>query len=430
MQNDNEKKRLIESTAESYGSANSFAKPARTPPSRWRFFATLTLVIFIFRGSEEMAGVTLKQYVYAWSKNQTAEDNDVTGNTSSNNDGNGTCGVAHESDAQKLASNWELYLNLLLYALLFFSISFAGTMSDYFGRKRFMCLAILGYCVKCVVISIVIYFDLHIAWIFMANGIDGICGSSYCISMVTYSSVADATTGPRERVIAISVSVTILGLSMMSTQFGTGYFIADYGFFYPMVTAASGCMLAFMLAIFFHTEIRNPSQTTKHKTAPSLMTLAKNYVSFYAFDGTGAERLIFVLNITIFFMAEMASQATSNPRTLLQLGHPFCWSSEQLGLYNTVYLGGILTVGCLVLVVLQRCLSDPAISCVGLLSGAAYMVVTGMAPDTLWAFLGNGGFVSNKQLAISNKRKFIMLPVLASIRALVLWRNAFTTFCI
>ncbi|WAR25312.1 PCFT-like protein, partial [Mya arenaria] len=355
--------------------------------NRGRFYISLTLVLLVFKGCEGMAMATLKQFVYAWCENNTVPSTEAL--NESREDLNTTDCVSGETEAQKLASSWELYLNLLIAFFTYFSLSIFGTLSDYLGRKTFLCIAIAGFAVRCLVISVVIYYGLHIAWVLLANAVDGICGSNYMISLMTYTCTADMTHRAHERVFALTVMETVIGVGKLTTEFGNGYFIHRFGFLYPMLTAAFGCIVGFCIAITFFQDTykRSEHKHREESRLPSIKQLCKNYIGFYVRDGSSQERESFLLCMLIFFMNEFTIQGRSNALTLFQLSSPFCWSSEVLGWYSAAYIAVTMVAGCLVLKIFQQCFSDPVIACIGLLSGIGFLVVTGLASDTLEAFL-------------------------------------------
>ncbi|XP_053383566.1 proton-coupled folate transporter-like [Mercenaria mercenaria] len=374
---------------------NTFS--SESPTLKSRFYITISIILIVFKGCEEMAAVTLKQFVYSWCENETVSSGDFhRSNETHGSNSTDPCGQVGskvtESEAQKMASRLELYFNLLNALLVFFSVSIFGTMSDYFGRKPFLCLALLGYALKCGTIAVVIYFDLHIVWILLAYGIDGLGGSSYAVSAHTYASTADITQRSGSRIIAIAIMEMVLGIGKFSTQFGNGYFIHKYGYFYPMLTVTVGssfCVL-FTLLVFKETNIAamDFQQTKSHR--PTCTLLVKRYVSFYVKTGSRRDRTVFWICLTVFVLFEIGLQGRSDPIVLYQLGSPFCWSSEEIGLYGAVTIALWYVVGCLLLKPLQFCLSTNTIACFGILSAIIYNVVTGLAQSTLWIFIAAG----------------------------------------
>lgn len=378
-----------------------------TGSSKWRFLLTLCLVLVVYKGSEEMAKATVKQFVYSWceenvhahprsdhSKSPAGYGNSSHHGTETNHS---VCGLKEETAAQKLASRWELYLNLLNTILLYFSVAIFGTLSDYLGRKLFFCLALAGWAARCGIISVIIYFDFHIGWMMFAYSVDGLCGSHYVISMLTFASTADRTHEAHERVFGIAVMEAVLGVGKFTTQFGNGYFIKRYGYFYPMCTSTGGTVLAFAIALLClkDTTSTTTSGANSHSSnsasfldIPSIKTLFRNYIGFYSSKGDNHERLIFWICLVAFLFTEFGQEAKSDPLTLYQLGSPFCWSSEIIGWYNTAQILVALVVGCLGLKVLQKCFTDPVICCIGTVSAIAYCTVTGIARTTVWLFIG------------------------------------------
>ena len=378
--------------------------------SRWRTLLTLCIILVVYKGGEEMAKTTFKQFVFSWSehyimeKDLNTEQRFLSNNSDTNSSDNTIiCGKKEKTAAGKLASQWEIYFDLLNVVLLFFSVSSYGLLSDYLGRKLFFCLALVGWTLRCVIICVIIYFDLYIAWVLLAYGIDGMCGSHFVISMLSFASTADNTNEAHERVLGIAIMEAVLGLGKFTTQFGNGYFIKGYGYFYPMLTSTASSVLALLIAIAFlkdlsdtKTNLKQDSPGTSSSTwginlsqVPSFKTFVNKLLGFYFNKDNKQDRAIFWVCLIAFLLTEFGQDAMSDPLTLYQLNSPFCWTSDIIGWYNTSVVLVTYIVGCVVLKVLQRCFLDSVICCVGTLSAVAYLVVTGFAQNTLWLFIGN-----------------------------------------
>jgi MFS family permease len=356
-----------------------------------RFYVTISVILIIFKGCEEMTAVTLKQFVYSWCENSTVSSKNLnSSNTSDGNNSTDPCGhtgsKATESEAQKMASRWELYFNLLNSVLVFFSVSIFGTISDFFGRKPFLCLALLGYALKCGIISAVIYYQLHIVWVLLAYGVDGLGGSSYAISLYTYACTADLTQRSGSRILIIALMEMVLGAGKVTTLFGNGYFIKGYGYFYPMLTTCLGSFFCVLICLSAFKE----TLKLQHKNEQSITctTIVSRYVSFYLKTGSKRDKTIFWLCLVVFVLFEFGLQGRSDPIILYQLGSPFCWSSEEIGWYGALSVALWYVIGCPLLKPLQFCFHTNKIACIGIVSAITYNVVTGLAPDTLWIFIG------------------------------------------
>lgn len=368
---------------------------SQSQKSDYRFYIIISIILIFIRGFQEMASVTLKQFVYSWCLSEVTSYNNSYMNSTSGHNSTDDCGhegsKATELAAQKMASNWELYFNLLNAVLVFVTVSTFGTLSDYFGRKPFFCIAQLGYALKSGIIAAVIYFNLHIAWILLAYGIDGLCGSVYVVSMCTYSSTADVTQRSGSRILAIALMEMVLGVGKLTTQFGNGYFIQEYGYFYPMLTATAGTLFSFLFTILAFKETNVQRTRQQHPTCAKLIS---RYIGFYVTTGSKKDRRIFWLCLLVFVLVEISLQGRSDPVVLYQLGSPFCLSSEVIGWYDAVSILLWYILGLLMLKPLQFCMSANTVSCLGIVSSAAMFVVTGLAPSTLWIFLAVGfGFI-------------------------------------
>lgn len=395
MESINEKQKLLPHQHQGQNVENTHSK-------RIRFFFKISIILIIYKGGIEMGAVTFKQFVYSWCKSNIASGLSNENDTVNESESCGDISQSSEDVVQTMASNWELYFSLLNSVLVFFSVSLFGSLSDYFGRKRFLCLALMGSMLKYVFITVVIYENMHIAWILLPYAIDGFCGSIYMVNLYLFASTADVTSHTKERVFGMVLLECISLSGSLSTQFGNGYYIQYYGYFYPMLTAAIGQALAFVMSIFCLSETYTLSEIKESKRLninddeelpkkmPSLCELVKRYTSFYIAKHLKQDRKTFWLCLLVFILLEFAMQGTAEPLTLYQMGSPFCWSSEMIGWYGACATLVSYILGCLLAKPLQCCFSVNVIACAGIVSTILYNVVTGLAPSTLWLFSAIG----------------------------------------
>lgn len=381
---DDERDRLLPKDDEGIRSASN----TRT---KWCFIFKLSIVLMLFKGCEEMFNTTVKQYIFAWCENFPSGQQNPGLDTTNGTENDTECGVKDETVAQKMASRWELYLNLFNAVLVYFSVSIGGTLSDHYGRKVFFCLALFGWLLRCGGTSVVVYFDLHIAWMFLGYGADGVFGSLYMISLITFASTADSTNGANERVFGITVMESVLGVGKLTTQFGNGYFIHRFGYFYPMLTATAGTLLSLIVAMATINEPQTEASALYDRPKPplpSFRTFFRRYIGFYIDSDSEQKRTFSWICLIAFFLIMVSTLSRSDPLILYQLGSPFCWTSELIGWYNALYIFATLIVGCFLLRLLQYCISDPVIACVGTVSAILYSVLTGLAHSTEALFAG------------------------------------------
>jgi len=363
--------------------------------AQWCFLFKLSIVLVLFKAAEELYKSPSKQYIFAWCERTSSDANDTgigLNDTSNDNGSNKLCGHKDETEAQQQASQWDLYLNLLNSVLVYFSVSIYGTLSDYYGRKLFFCIALFGFMLRCGVTAAVIYFETHIAWLFAGYAADGLCGSLYAVSALTFAITADSTgTKSKDRVFGMTVMEAVFSIGRLSTQFSSGYFIDATGFFYPMLTATALSLFALILALAIISEPSKQKSEADEKSKqslPSIGTLFRRYIGFYTNSRDKKTRRIFWICLIAFLLIEFGIISRSDPLTLYQLGDPFCWSAKLIGWYSAVYNFANNIVGCLILKLLQLCMFDPLIACLGTCSAIVYCVLTGLASSTDALFAG------------------------------------------
>ncbi|KAL4223039.1 hypothetical protein ACF0H5_016516 [Mactra antiquata] len=365
-------------------------------PTYVRHLLVMFILMVVCKGGESMASSALSQFIYSWSKNRTAEASGGVNQSNGTSNSSDACGKseskASEDIAQKLASRWEQYFNITYAVLVYLSVSTYGTLSDYFGRKFFICLAMFGYSLKCAVVAVVIYFDLHIVWLFFGYGIDGILGSYYTVTSFSYASVADITKEKDARVYGIALQEMFIGIGIMSTQIGNGYFIHAYGYLYPTITGCGLTLIALFLCTCLYKETLS-NEAKEHvtkNTKPTLMTLCRRYFSFYSTGGSRDDRKAFWFCLLAFISFEVAEMGRAAPTILYQQGSPFCWTSETIGWYTTGNYFVKFVIGCVMLKILQMFVQPSYIAVLGILSCIALDVTIGLAKSSIWLFVSIG----------------------------------------
>ena len=296
-----------------------------------------------------------------------------------------------EQEVQTATSHWILFVNLASGLPAILMSLFYGSLSDQLGRRIFIVLPALGSGINAALVLVVIYLQrtLPITFFLVGAFLSGLLGTFTVINLAVYSYGSDIS-GHSSRTwqIGLLESMTYLG-STLSLIVG-GLWIKAEGFAPPFWG-----VLACQLAIIIYTVVFLPESlgtkmsntSVQGKTCPKLChSVVKNVVSF-ALLLMGNWTMI-VLLIT-FFVVEINFLGITDTVILYALGDPLCWKSDLIGYFLAlkVFLNGFATLFILPFLVYYG-MSDTAIVMVGMVAGAASLVLMGFANHTWIMFIG------------------------------------------
>ena len=303
---------------------------------------------------------------------------------------------AVEQEVQNETSHWILFINLASGLPAILMSLFYGSLSDQLGRRIFIILPALGSGINAALVLVVIYlqYTLPITFFLVGAFLSGLLGTFAVINLAVYSYGSDIS-GHSSRTwqIGLLESMTYLG-STLSLIVG-GLWIEKEGFAPPF-----WCVVACQLAIIIYTVVLLPEslgsrtnntsvqQQERHgKTCPQLcQSVVKNVVSFISLL-MGNWTMIALL-IT-FFVVEINFLGITDTVILFALGDPLCWKSDLIGYFLAlkVFLNGFATLFILPFLVYYG-MSDTAIILVGMVAGAASLLLMGFANHTWIMFIG------------------------------------------
>ncbi|KAK3601529.1 hypothetical protein CHS0354_027671 [Potamilus streckersoni] len=317
----------------------------------------------------------------------------IIGNNGTGNDSVSVCN-ANTSDplyqsyvtVQQETSRWTMYYTVASGVPGIFLSIVIGTYADSLGRRFVLFIALLGFFVKSIVLTAVIYFDANLIYILIGTFIEGCAGGFLSFLAGSFSYVSDITTMGKKRSFAIISVEMITGIAITAGTFGTGYFITIIGYFYSMVLT-TGCIFIAMLIVIccIPETCRNYSLST---WATICNTLGKA-IEFYVSRKYYGKRWKYAVLLISFCFVSLAGLNRSSVETLYQLGAPFCWDEVKVGIFGTVRKGIESILGVLLAPLLLKCLSLEMLTILGLVSTAGSMVLEGLAKTETVLYLGS-----------------------------------------
>ena len=291
-----------------------------------------------------------------------------------------------EQEVQSKTSHWILYINLASGIPAILVSLFYGSLSDHVGRRFFIILPALGSAMNAGIVLVVAYHNtLPIHFFLLGAIVSGLYGGYSVINLAVYSYGSDISNhASRTWQIGILESMTFLGATL-SLIVG-GVWIKAEGFVPPF-----WCVVACQLTIIVYTVTFLPESLRSRGDGSSLRTLpSKCFNNLVGFGKLlfGSWKMI-VLLIT-FFVVEINFLGITDTVILYTLGHPLCWSSDLIGYFLAlkVFLNGFATLFILPFLVYIN-VSDTLIIMVGMVAGAAALVIMGVATQSWMMFIGN-----------------------------------------
>ena len=236
-----------------------------------------------------------------------------------------------------------------------------GALSDRFGRRPFLLLAMAGLAID----HIFLVSTSSVFWVFFARGVAGICGESYGVAMAYVADITDASERTKE--------YGRLGMMWaLGFIFGpaVGGLLGDVDVRLPFYFAAALCVCNLIYGCFYLPETLQPSARTSRVTWAQANPLA-------IFTGFAHHPLIWRLAIVVFLSNFAFQTLIANWNLFLQ--YQMGWGIKEIGLM--LMLVGLLAAAAQggLMAPLSRWLGDKRLLMLGLFLQAAEMFITGYA---------------------------------------------------
>ena len=149
------------------------------------------------------------------------------------------------------SNNLVLYTQLAVRIPGMVTILILGPLSDRFGRKPILLLALIGTLLQGVVAMVIVGFNLSPYYFVLASFLTGICGDFTGLLAGAFSYIADVST-PKWRTFRIGLIEGMLALGGASGQFLSGYWLNQIDcYFLPLMGFGTASALAALLWVIF-----------------------------------------------------------------------------------------------------------------------------------------------------------------------------------
>ena len=293
-----------------------------------------------------------------------------------------TDGKTIESNIQAEASKWSVYIALSAGVPALITTTLFSMLSDIYGRKPFLLLAVAGTCIKNVLVSLAIHLRLQIAWLVLFTFIEGATGTWIVVLSVSFAYVADVTVKGKSRTIFIVTYELVIQFASAIGGFVVGFYVDSVGFLYPQITA-SGLAALGVVGICFLPNSRRSESGNRQK----LIKQFKSMMQFFR-NGIGTKRWKYILSLCTMFLIWMGSLGQGSITIFYTMGSPFCFTHTDVSIFNTSSVIFQNVCGIILIKVLQHFVMDEIIAVFPLCSAVASYTIMGSAQNTIMLIIG------------------------------------------
>jgi len=240
-------------------------------------------------------------------------------------DKNDTIYQAHQQ-VSALASQWNMYKTLVAFIPALIAPLIFGALGDRIGRRMLMISPCIGSILSVSITMVIIKFDLPM-WCILLTSVEDLFGGFGTLFTGAFAVISDTVPANKRPFRMTLIDAVAMGNAAIANLF-VGYWIADQGFFSPLIFVLCGRIAALLYAIFCIPEtLAKPSQGETTKKVSLL-----NAIKICIYDD--GNKRIWKINTLLasFVIAELCSTFTI--MTIWEMNTPLCWESVQIAYYT------------------------------------------------------------------------------------------------
>ncbi|GAB1609741.1 solute carrier family 46 member 3-like [Argonauta hians] len=339
----------------------------------WRHY-----VFFIIHMLQSVASSigrpVLTQYLYAKTKREYFQEHNLTDVQTHRSMGRcftntSAPGYKLQQEVQAINAEWMQWFSLSHGFPSIIIIFITASWIDVLGRKIMIVLNMTGHMLMYVMYCLVMVLNLKTEFLLCGYIIEGLVGGHLLNILVTFAYTADITPRNKKRGFLLVVVQGLTHICYGLAHLGSGYFIRETGFLWPLVFAV--CLSGVLIIIFIIIVPETMPRGKLSELSPKKSVL--RVTAFYTTNKSKSEshRLKFWLCLLAFASLSQSIIGEFGLEVLYELNAPFCWTSVELGHYGAVMSIGIPILTILILKLMQKCLSE---SLIGFISMVFFMI--------------------------------------------------------
>ncbi|XP_052766914.1 solute carrier family 46 member 3-like [Mya arenaria] len=288
----------------------------------------------------------------------------------------------HEVERQ--TAQWSMYVTLAAAVPSIFATAIVSSYSDSVGRKFLFILFSGSTTIRLTLCSLAIYFKWDLIWIVVAIGLDGLTGSTHTSSSAAMAYLADLTSSGHHRTIALTINDGFHMLCVTLSLLVGGVFVRQFGFLVPMIVCAGMACLAFILTLCFLPESHGRQNRSEvHSVCKALSRITDIYTG----SSFNQNKAPYIVLIICYFFQELVGTHRTSIEILYQLGQPFCWGADKIGVFSAARHATQGLAGIVFIVPLKRCMSESYIAAFSAFFNTGSFILEALAKSDIILFL-------------------------------------------
>jgi MFS family permease len=287
------------------------------------------------------------------------------------------------AQAQREASSTLLYATIASCIPAFVTGLFAGSVSDFLGRRILIICCLSGAICKVAIFCLIIQFHLNVQFIYLASVLDGVVGSLFMMTVAITAIIADVTPNLGSKAVKFAIVEGIILICAALSQVVVGYLIKEAGFLVPSVICVALLVVCLIVTIFILPETMRKKQVFTW----NVLTHVKKTFGFYVYGGTMSRRCLFNIGLAIHLVVMFANLGRATVETMFMLNWPICWNSVDIGIFGAVRTVVMALAGIALLKVCKGRLSLEVTGMICGVSSAAGFIMEALADSTLMMYL-------------------------------------------
>ncbi|XP_060577944.1 lysosomal proton-coupled steroid conjugate and bile acid symporter SLC46A3-like [Ruditapes philippinarum] len=367
----------------------------------YKYFLLLLVMVFLYI-SVGITFYTISQWIQYKVRKEILQGIEI--NSTSVCEGTNQSDPVYEKfqTVEKKTAFWQMLNQLASSIPGSLAVLIIPSFSDSLGRKVLFVLPTTTILLKEVIYALIIYFEWDILWVVLASLFEGIFGSFYLFRSGMYAYIADITKPGRHRTLALTILEGSFLIFITLSGLAAGYFIEFEGFLVPMITCVGLIFFAWCIVIFALPETHEKHNRAKKMPFGDHM---KRITGFYRSKQFSNKRSAYVMLLLAFFIAELTSSHRTSLEMLYQLGKPFCWPSQKIGLFSAARHATEGFAGLVLIAPLKSCFSEIIIAILSSMFNAGSYVLEAFADTDLILYL----------VPIPATFSFLMIPMIKTM---------------